>query len=78
MKKPNASSLVTTTVLNTKIEEAENKILGHDKYIGTLEFNKFDAKLKQANLATNHDLNAFSPIANQNNEKNRTFGNIIF
>ena len=69
---------MTTTVLNTKIGEAENKILGHDKYIGTLEFNKFDAKLKRANLATNHDLNAFSPIANQNNEKNRTTTNMIF
>ena len=63
-KRPNASSLVTTTVLN--------KILGHVKCISTLKFNKCDAKLKQANLATNHDLNAISQIANQN-KKNLLF-----
>ena len=34
------SGLVTTTVLNTKTSEVENKILNHDKYIATPEFNK--------------------------------------
>ena len=49
-----ASGLVTTTVLNIKTSEVENKIPNHDKYITTPEFNKltaenFAAKLKQAN-----------------------------
>ena len=57
IKIPDTSSLVTTTVLNTKISEVENKILSHDKYITTTEFNKltaenFAARLKQANLVT--------------------------
>ena len=57
IKIPDTSSLVTTTVLNTKISEVENKILSHDKYITTPEFNKltaenFAARLKQANLLT--------------------------
>ena len=76
-KRPNASSLVTTTVLNTKLGEAENKILGHDKCISTLKFNKFDAKLKQGNLATNHDLNAISQLLTKI-KKNRKTTNILF
>ena len=76
-KRPNASSLVTTTVLNTKLGEAKNKILDHDKCISTLKFNKFDAKLKQANLATNHDLNAISQIANQNKKTQKNYKHII-
>ena len=49
--------LVTTTVLNTKISEVENKIPSHDKYITTPEFNKltaenFMARIKQADLVT--------------------------
>ena len=49
--------LVTTTVLNTKISEVENKIPSHDKYITTPEFNKltaenFIARIKQADLVT--------------------------
>ena len=56
-KRPDTSGLVTTTVLNTKISEVENKIPNHDKYITTPEFNNltpenFTAKLKQANLVT--------------------------
>ena len=48
---------MTTTVLNTKISEVENKIPNHDKYITTPEFNKltaenFTARLKQVNLVT--------------------------
>ena len=31
---------MTTTVLNTKTSEVENKIVNHDKYITTPEFNK--------------------------------------
>ena len=51
------NGLLTTTVLNTKISEVENKIPNHDKYITTPEFNKltaenFTARLKQVNLVT--------------------------
>ena len=46
---------MTTTVLNTKIGEVENKILDPAKYITTPEFKKptgsMDMNLKQANLA---------------------------
>ena len=43
---------MTTNVLNTKINEFENKTPNHDKYITTPEFNKltaesFAARLKQ-------------------------------
>ena len=53
-KIPDTSSLVITTVFNTKIREDENKIPDHVKYITTPEVNKltaenFAAKLKQAN-----------------------------
>ena len=46
---------MTTTVLNTKLEEVENKIPDHANYITTPEFNKLTAenvaaRLKQANL----------------------------
>ena len=34
---------MTTTVLNTKIEEAENKIPDHVEYIAIPEFNKLKA-----------------------------------
>ena len=73
--------LVSTTILKTNIEEVENKILDHAKYITTPEFNKFaesifDTKLKQANLAANSDVNAVSQRANKNKvkiEKLQTF-----
>ena len=42
-KKPDTSTLVTKTVLNTKINEVDNKILNKDKYITTSEFNKLTA-----------------------------------
>ena len=35
---PDTSGLVTTTALNTKISEVENKIPNHGKYITTQEF----------------------------------------
>ena len=50
------SSLVTATVLNTKIEEVENKILCHAKYITTQKFNKLTAKNYSAKLKTNFSL----------------------
>ena len=51
---------MTTTVLNTKINEIENKIPNHNKYIATPEFNKLTAetstaRLKQPNLVTKTD-----------------------
>ena len=54
------NGLVTTSALNTKISDVENKIPNHDKYITTLEFNtltaeNFTAKLKQATLVTKTD-----------------------
>ena len=55
-----ASGLVTTTVLNVKISEVENKTPNHDKYITTPVFHKlaaenFTARLKQANLVIKAD-----------------------
>ena len=51
---------MTTTVLNIKISEVENKIPSHDKYITTPEYNNltaenFTARLKQVNLVTKTD-----------------------
>ena len=51
---------MTTTVLNTKISEVENKIPDNSKYITTQEFDKLTAKnlasrLKQANLVNKTD-----------------------
>ena len=48
---------MTSTVINTKISDFENKIPGHSKYMTTPEFKKltaqnFPARLKQANLVT--------------------------
>ena len=61
-KTPDTSGLVTTTVLNTKINGVKNKIPDHAKYITTHEVNKlttkhFAARLKQADLVnkTNFD-----------------------
>ena len=51
---------MTTTVLNTKISEVENKITHNSKYITTQEFNNltwtdFSARLKQADLVNKTD-----------------------
>ena len=51
---------MTTTALNTKISEAENKISDSSKYITTHEFNKLTAEhlaagLKQADLESKTD-----------------------
>ena len=57
---PSTSSLVTTTYLNTKISEIENKIPDNSKNITTQEFNKltaesFAARLNQADLVKKTD-----------------------
>ena len=51
---------MTTSVLNTKITEVENKIPDHAKFIITQQFNKlttknFEARLKQADLVNKTD-----------------------
>ena len=51
---------MTTTVLNTKISEVENKIPDHAKYITTQEINKltaenFEVKLKQPDFVNKTD-----------------------
>ena len=53
-------TLVTTTVLNTKISGVENKIPDNSKYITTQEFNMltaedFAARLKQSDLMNKAD-----------------------
>ena len=61
-KMPDKSGLKSTNVLETKINEVENKISDNSKYITTQEFNKlttehFTAKLKQANSVSKTDFN---------------------
>ena len=57
---PSTSGLVTTTYVNTKISEIENKIPDNSKNITTQEFNKltaesFAARLNQADLVNKTD-----------------------
>ena len=59
-KIPSTSSLVTTTVFNTRISEVENTIPNNSIYFSTQEFNKltaqnFEVKLKQADLVSKAD-----------------------
>ena len=80
VKKVNAIQIINTSDsvkkadYYTKIEEFENKIPGHEKYITTNDFNKFlgtifDERLKQAKLATGNDLNTVVKRAIKNEEK---------
>ena len=57
---PDNSILVTTFVLNTKINEVENKVPDDAKYVTTQEFNNltadnFKERLKQVNLVSKTD-----------------------
>ena len=68
---------MTTTVLNTKISEVENKIPNHDKHITTPEFNKltterFAARLKQANLVDKIDFDNKLTSFNRRITSNKT------
>ena len=68
--------------MNTKIGLFENKISNYAKYITTPEFNKFtssmfDQKIKQANLATNSDVNAVEKLSNKNKEKIKNCTHLI-
>ena len=69
---------MTTTVLNTKINEVENKIPDHAENITTLEFNEltaenFASRLKQANLVNrtyfNNKLKSFNRQITSNKTK---------
>ena len=71
------SSLVTTTVLNTKISEAGNKIPDNSKYITTQEFNKltaenFEARLKQDDLVNKNDFDIKLTSFNRRTTSNKT------
>ena len=62
-KIPKPSNLVTTTVLNTKTSEFENKSPNNSIYITAQEFNKlnaenFEARLKQADLLNKTDFDS--------------------
>ena len=70
------SSLVTATVLNTKIGEVDSKILDHVKYITTQKFSKltaenFVARLKQANLVKKSDFDNKLISFNKKNTSNK-------
>ena len=76
-KTSNTSNLVITTVLNTKINEVENKIPDYTKHITTLEFNKpraerFAARLKQADLANKTDFDNKLTSFNRRIASNKT------
>ena len=76
---------MTTTVLNTKIDEVENKIPNDSKYVTIHKFNKFigktfDTKLKQAKLVASSS-NTVLDLANKNKlktEKLQTFDSNYF
>ena len=68
---------MTTTILNTKISEVENKIPNHDKYITTPEMNKltadnFAARLKQDNLGNKTDFDNKLISSNRKINSNET------
>ena len=74
---PDTSGLVTTTVLNTKISQAENKTSNHDQYITTPEFNKltaesFAARLTQAHLLSTTDFDNKLKSFNKRITSNKT------
>ena len=73
------TGLVTRTVLNTKISEADNKIPDNSKYVTTDGFNKltaedFAARLKQADSVNKTDfddeLTSFNKRITLNKTKN--------
>ena len=68
---------MTTTVLNTKISEIENKIPHHDIYTTTPGFSKltaenFTARLKQANLVNKTDFDKKLASFNRKITSNKT------
>ena len=68
---------MTTTVLNTKISEVENKIPNNSKYITTQKFNKLtvenlEARLKQADLVNKTDFDNKLASFNKRITSNKT------
>ena len=68
---------MTTTILNTKISEVENKIPDDSKYITTQKFNKltaenFAARLKQADLVNKTDFDNKLASFNKGITSNKT------
>ena len=68
---------MTTTVLNTKISEIENKIPDSSKYITTQEFNILTveneaARLKQADLVNINDFDSKLTSFNEQINSNKT------
>ena len=68
---------MTTTVLNIKIGDRENKIPDHAKYIITQEFNSstrenFASRIKQANLVNKTDFDNKYEIINRKITSNKT------
>ena len=67
---------MTTTVLNTKISEVENKIYNHAKYITIQEFKLtaeiFTTRLKQANLVSKTDFDNKLKSFNRKITSNKT------
>ena len=76
-KIPKPSNLVTTTVLNTKTSEFENKSPDNSIYITTQEFNKltaenFEGRLKQADLVNKTDFDSKLTGLNRGITSNKT------
>ena len=70
---------MTTTVLNRKISEAENKILDNSKYTTTQKLYKltaedFAARLKQADLVNKTDFDKKLASVNRQITSNKTKG----
>ena len=68
---------MTTTVLNTKISEVQNKLSDNSNYITTKEFNKltaekFSIRLKQADLVSETDFDNKLTGFNKKNTSNKT------
>ena len=67
------NGLVTAFAFNDKLKNLRKKI-DHDKYVTTPKFNKFcgtlfNEQLKEANLATESDLDTVLQCANKDEEK---------
>ena len=77
-KIPNTSNFVTTTVLNTKISEVENKIPDNSKYITTQQCDKLTAeslaaRLKQADSVNKTNFDNKLTSFNRKTASNKTF-----
>ena len=63
----NTNSLVTTTVLDTKISQVKNKILDFLNYFSRINGRKFCSKIKKADLMNKTDFdNKLTSFSKQN------------